>query len=106
MEKEIHAAVHDVVEELSVLGVLHDHENIIGCFDDFIELGDGGMPDHFEDVQLACDSFDIGDIFDFIFLEDLDRNWFLSWYMGCFFYLSEGSPADSRSVLPQKYSIR
>lgn len=51
--REVHAAIHDVVEEFAVLGVLHDDEDAFGRFHDLVQLGDGGVPDQFEDVQLA-----------------------------------------------------
>jgi hypothetical protein len=40
---EIHFSIHNVVEELAILGVLHDHEDVVGSFDDLVELGDGGV---------------------------------------------------------------
>lgn len=45
MGDEVHAAVHDVIEELSVLGVFHDDEDPVVGLDDLVELSDGGMPD-------------------------------------------------------------
>lgn len=45
IENRVHFAVHDIVEELAILSVLHDHEYVVGCFDDLVELCDGGMPD-------------------------------------------------------------
>ena len=40
MRKSLHATVHDEVKELSVLCIFHDHEDVIGCFDDLVELCD------------------------------------------------------------------
>ena len=39
----VHAAVHDVVEELAVLGVLHYHKDDIRCLYNLVELCDGGV---------------------------------------------------------------
>lgn len=44
---EVHAAVHDVIEEFSVLGVFHDDEDPIVGLDYFVELGYRRMPDQF-----------------------------------------------------------
>ena len=59
MGRGVHAAVHDVVEELAVLRVLHDDEDAVGGLDDFVELGDGGVADQFEDVQFSRDALDV-----------------------------------------------
>ena len=89
-----------------MLSILHDHKNVVGCLYDLVQLSDGGMPDHFEDVQLASDSLDICDVLDFIFLKNFDRDGFLSGNMSRFFHFSEGAFADGRSDLLQTYSIR
>ena len=41
LSERVHAAVHYVVEEFSILGVLHDHEDVVVGLDDLVELGDG-----------------------------------------------------------------
>ena len=89
-----------------MLGVLHHHEDVFGCFDDFIQLGDGSVPDHLEDVQLAGDSLNIGDILYFILLKDLDGDGLLSGEMGGFFDFSEGALPNGQPGLPQTYSMR
>jgi len=68
MRGGVHAAIHDVVKKLSVLSVLHDHEDDIWGLYDLVELRDGGVSDEFEDVEFPGNSFDIGDIFYFTFL--------------------------------------
>lgn len=45
MRRDLHFAIHHIVKKLPVLGVLHDHEDVVLSLDDFIELGDGRMPD-------------------------------------------------------------
>lgn len=90
----IHSAVHDVVEKFPILRVLHDHEDGLGCLDDLVELGDGGVSDQFEDVQLACDSFYVSHVFDFVFLEYFDGNWLVGVIMYGFFDFAEGALAD------------
>jgi hypothetical protein len=48
--QRIHSGIHDVIEKFPILCVLHDHEDGIGCFDDFVELCYGAVPYKFEDV--------------------------------------------------------
>ena len=101
----IHAAVHDIVEELAILGVLHDHEDDIGCLYDLVELCDGGVAYKFEDVEFAGDSLDVGDVFDFVFLEDFDGDGLLGGDVGGFFDLAEGAFADGRSAWGRGYRM-
>ena len=61
-------AFDDVVEELASLHVLHDEEELLGCFDDFIQLNDAGMPYQFKDMDLAGDPLNIGHIHNFVLL--------------------------------------
>lgn len=105
MVVEVHATVHDVVEELPVLGVLHDHEDDVGGLYDLVELCDGGVAYEFEDVELAGDSLDVGDVFDFIFLEDFDGDGLLGGDVGGFFDLAEGAFADGRAAWGRGYRM-
>jgi hypothetical protein len=77
-----------------MLSILHDHKNVVGRLYDFVQLSDGGVPDHFEDMQLASDSLYISDVLDFIFLKNFDRDGFLRGNMSCFFHFSEGAFSD------------
>lgn len=45
MKRELHAAVHDVVKEFTVLGVLHDDEDAFRGLDDLVELCYRGVSD-------------------------------------------------------------
>lgn len=49
----------DVAEELAIAAVLHDEEETIGCFNDFVELDDVWVSNDFQDVQLTGDSLHI-----------------------------------------------
>lgn len=53
MLPKILLAFDDVVEQFPGLHVLHDQEELFGCFDDLVQLYDAGMSDEFEDVDLA-----------------------------------------------------
>lgn len=103
---EVHAAIHDVVEEFSVLGVLHHDEDALGGLDYLVELGDGGVADQFEDVQLARDAFDVGDVLDLVLLQDLNGHWLAGLAVHCLLHLPEGALADRLSDWRRRYSIR
>lgn len=45
MKEELHFAIHNIVEEFSILCILHNHKDIILSLDDLIELCNGRMPD-------------------------------------------------------------
>ena len=64
------------------------------CFDDFVELDDGGVSNEFEDMDLARDPFYIGDIDDFFLDKNFDGNFFSGEGMGGHFDFSESSFAD------------
>jgi hypothetical protein len=106
MGSRVHSAVHDVVEELAVLRVLHDDEDAIGGFHDFVELGDGGVADQFEDVQFARDAFDVGDVLDLVLLEDLDRHRLARVPVDRLLHLPESALPDRLPESHARYSIR
>ena len=47
------AFADDVVEQLTPRGVLHDHEDVSWCVNDFVEADDVGVPAEFQNVDLA-----------------------------------------------------
>ena len=105
MGRGVHAAIHNIVEELTILGVLHDHEDDIGGLYNLVELCNGWVAYKFEDVEFAGDSLDIGDVFDFIFLEDFDCDRLLGGDMGGFFDFAEGAFADGRAAWGRGYRM-
>ena len=66
--------LRDVVEELATLGILHDQVQLFGRFNDFIELNNVWMSDHFKDVDFTRYSFDVVNVKDFILLKNFDSN--------------------------------
>ncbi len=94
--QSLHSAVHNVIEKLPVLRVLHYHEDGVRSLNDFIELSDGGVAYKFEYVEFACDSFDISDIFDFIFLQYFDGHGFGGVVVDGFLDFAERALADGR----------
>jgi len=63
------------------------------------------MPYKFEDVQFTWDSLYICNIFDFIFLEDFDCDWFMCVLMYCLFDFSECAFADGCPDYFRQYSM-
>ena len=61
----------NIVEELAILHVLHDQEQLLGGFDDLVQLDQVGMPDELEDMDLPEHSLSVGDIVYLAFLQDL-----------------------------------
>ena len=49
-------------------------------------------------MEFSGNSLDVGDVFDFIFLEDFDGDGLLGGDVGGFFDLTEGAFADGRSA--------
>lgn len=49
----------NVVEQLSVLAVLHDKEQFALSLDDFVQLDHIGVPHLLKDLDLPTDSFDV-----------------------------------------------
>jgi hypothetical protein len=72
----------DVVKELTSSKVFHDKKEVLGGFDDFIELNDVGMAYKFKDVNFPGHSFDICHIHDFVLLQNLDGDFFTGGNVG------------------------
>lgn len=66
-------------------------------FDDLIELRDGRVPHKFQDMKFSTDSFDIGNIFDFIFLQYFDGHRLPCILVQGFFNFAERSFPDCLS---------
>lgn len=84
----------DVVEKLPSLHVLHDEKKLFGGLDDLIKLNDAGMADEFQDVDFAGDSLDVGNIDDFLLLQDLDCHFLARLDMRGGFYFAECALAE------------
>lgn len=66
----------NLFEKLAFRDELHDEEELLWGFDDFIELNEIGVADLFEDMYFAGDTFYISNIDDFIFFEYFDGDFF------------------------------
>ena len=62
----------DVVEEFSAWCVLHDEVELLLRFDDFVQLNDVWMSDHFEDVNFPGNSFNVCHVRNSIFFKYLN----------------------------------
>lgn len=94
-------ACNNVVEQLSLLNVLHNEEQVLRRFDYlrsnrgyFVQLDDVRMPNELEDVYFTGNSLDIGNIHDSLLLKDLYGHTFLSECVCSHFDLSEGTLSD------------
>lgn len=88
-------AMHDMVEEFSFFHELHDKEELLGCFDDFVKLYDIGVPDKFEDMYFTGNSFYVCNFCDFIFFEYFDGDGLTCGFVNGRFNLAKSTLTDS-----------
>ena len=79
----------DVLKQFPLADVLHHQEQLLGGFDDLIQLDDVRMPNLLEDADLSGDSFDIRNISYFTFFKNFNCNFFLSLRMDSHLHLPE-----------------
>lgn len=60
-----------IVEQLAVLDVLHHEEQLLGCFDNLVELDDIGMPNELQNVYLSRHALHICNVHYLILFQDL-----------------------------------
>jgi len=87
-------ALHDVVEQLTSFSELHYQVQLLGGLNDFVQLDDVGMPNDLEDMNLSSDSFDVVDIDDLVFLQNLYGDLLACQVVDSKFNLTEGALAD------------
>lgn len=85
----------DVVEQFSSTKELHDQEKIFWRLNDLIQLDDIGMTDKFQDVDLSCDSLNVSDVNDFVFLKYFYGDFFTGRNVSCELNFSEGALTES-----------
>lgn len=61
--------LYDLVEQVSLLSILHDQIELLLCLNYLIQLDYEGMPKFFHDFQLSADSDNICVLEDKIFLQ-------------------------------------
>lgn len=83
----------NIVEQLTILHVLHHQEEMFGGFNDFIKLDDVGMSDQFQNVNLPADSLHICYVYYTIFFQNFDSHLFAGGEVCSQFDLSESSLA-------------
>lgn len=59
---------HYMVEQLTILHVLHNEEELFGCLDDLVELDEVRVTNVLEDVDLAGYALSVRDLGDFLLL--------------------------------------
>lgn len=85
----------DVVKQFSSTKKLHDQEKIFWRLNDLIQLDDIGMTDKFQDVDLSCDSLNVSDVNDFVFLKYFYGDFFTGRNVSCELNFSEGALTES-----------
>ena len=80
--------------EIPFFGILHDQVDALIVFDDFVEFDDVSMPDAFEDLDFFVHFLINGFFLKPAFVEDLDRNFLLSFLMDCDLNLPKTAFAD------------
>ena len=86
--------LHDVVEKFATTRVFHNEIKLLWRFYNFIKLNDVRMADHFQDVDLSGDSFDVRYICNPFLFKNLDRNFLPGQSVGAKLDLSEGALAN------------
>jgi len=86
--------LHDVVEELTARGVLHDEVELLRSLYDLVQLDDVRMADQLQDVDLSRHSLNVRDICDSFLLKDFNGYLFAGERMSTKFDLAEGALAD------------
>lgn len=71
-----------------------------------VELDYVGMADKLQDLDLPGDSFDVTFILNFLFLQDLDRDFFLGGHVETEFHLTEGALAELITWMRKAYKCR
>ena len=58
---------HDIIEQLSLCGVLHYEVQLFGSFDYFVKLNDVSVSDHPQDLNFPSHSFNVSLVSNFGF---------------------------------------
>jgi hypothetical protein len=82
---------HNIVKELSILTVFHNQKKLFVSFNYFIELNNIWMSDFFQNFDLSAYPLDILFIFNSIFFEYFDGNFFIGKQMSRQLDFAKGS---------------
>ena len=84
-----------VAEELSIAAVLHYDVEAEWGLNNFVHLNDMGVPHYFKNVDLACHSFDIIHLCDFVLFKNFNCNFLSCKKVNALFNFAKGSLAQS-----------
>lgn len=82
---------YDVVKEFTTWHKLHNQEELPRRLDDFVQLDNIRVSDNFKNLYFSHHSRNIGLVFNFVFLQNLDGHFFLSEHVGADPDLAEGT---------------
>ena len=91
---------YNIVEELTILAVLHYEEELTLSLNDLVQLDDVGMPDLLEDLDLTTDSLNVFLVFNSWFLKNLDRNLYIKVWLSVIMFVTYIK--DLETVFKQK----
>jgi len=69
--------------------MFHDKEELVGSFDDFVELDDMRVPDNFQNMNFPGHSLDIVHIRYLVLLQNFDRHFLLRKQVNTFFHFAK-----------------
>lgn len=84
----------DMVEEFAVGSVLHDQQQVLGRFDQLVQLDDVGMAHQFQNVDLAGDALDVGSVDYARLVEDFNGYGFVCRDVNSCLHFAEGALAQ------------
>ena len=87
--------LHNMVKELTTRSVLHDQEQLFGCFNNFVQLDDVGMSDYLEYLNFSHHSVDVCLVIDFFLFQYFDCYLLLRQQMGAFAHLAKRALSQS-----------
>ena len=87
--------LHNMVKELTTRSVLHDQEQLFGCFNNFVQLDYVGMSDYLEYLNFSHHSVDVCLVIDFFLFQYFDCYLLLRQQMGAFAHLAKRALSQS-----------
>jgi hypothetical protein len=85
----------NIVEEFTSIGILHDHEEFLFCFDNLVQLDHIGVTHLLQNFNFARDAFNVLLIVDLLFLQDFDGDLFTSEDVRALLHMTKSSFTES-----------
>lgn len=85
---------YNKIEKLATICILHDQIQLLGRFNDLIQLNDVWVPDHLQDVDFTGNTLDIVHVLYFIFFENFHGDSLICQIVNAKLYFSKSSFAN------------